>query len=204
MMDWFYLADLAGVAVFAISGTLLAFRKQMDGFGVVVLASVTGVGGGTTRDLILDQPVFWLHDATYFLVILAAAGATIVWLRYKAYLPLNRLQLADALGIAFFAMLGAERALQAEVGPATAIIMGTMTAVFGGMLRDVLAREIPMVLKSELYATACIAGAAVFVLVQQWHPTTAMVLSMLVTLTLRLGALRYHWSLPVFRDSGPS
>ncbi|EGN75218.1 Putative membrane protein [Idiomarina sp. A28L] len=196
----FYIADLMGVAVFAIAGTLLAFRKQMDGFGVVVLASVTAIGGGTTRDLILDVPVFWLHDATYFIVIGAAALGTIIWLRFKAYIPLNRLLIADALGIAFFTVLGTEKALQAGVSPMVAIILGTMTAVFGGLLRDVMARDIPMVLKSELYATTCIAGAIVFVALYDFNQSIAMVAAMLTTLILRFGAIRYHWSLTVFKE----
>ncbi|WP_194757106.1 trimeric intracellular cation channel family protein [Aliidiomarina indica] len=200
MTEWFYIADLAGVAVFAVAGTLLAFRKQMDGFGVVVLASVTAIGGGTTRDLILDVPVFWLHDPTYFLVILLAAMSTIIWLRFKAYIPLNRLLIADALGIAFFTVLGAEKALNTGMSPVIAVIMGTMTAVFGGMLRDVLARDIPLVLKSELYATTCIAGAIIFVVLQPYSANIAMAAAMTTTLALRLGAIRYHWSLTVFKE----
>ncbi|MCH8501938.1 MAG: trimeric intracellular cation channel family protein [Aliidiomarina sp.] len=200
MDTWFYIADLAGVAVFAIAGTLLAFRKQMDGFGVIVLASVTAIGGGTTRDLILDVPVFWLHDPTYFAVIAIAAFSTIIWLRYKAYIPLNRLLIADALGIAFFTVLGTEKALNAGVSPIVAIILGTMTAVFGGMLRDVLARDIPMVLKSELYATTCIAGSLIYVLFNSYSQTLAMLAAMTVTLIFRFGAIRYGWSLTVFKE----
>lgn len=200
MLDWFYLTDLLGVAVFAISGTLLAFRKQMDGFGVVVLASLTAIGGGTTRDLILDAPVFWLHDPTYFAVILIAALGAIIWLRFKAYIPVNRLLYADALGIAFFTVLGAEKALNAGVSSFTAVILGTMTAVFGGMLRDVVAREVPLVLKSELYATTCIAGASLFVLIHPFSPNLAMAVALVTTFSLRIGALRYHWSLPVFSE----
>lgn len=200
MFDWFYLTDLAGVAVFAVSGTLLAFRKQMDGFGVIVLASLTAIGGGTTRDLILDVPVFWLHDATYFVVILLAALTAIIWLRFKAYIPVNRLLFADAIGIAFFTVLGAEKALMAGVGSFVAIILGTMTAVFGGLLRDVVAREIPLVLKSELYATTCIIGATLFVFIYPYSPGFAMFLAILSTFSLRLAALRFRWSLPVFND----
>lgn len=200
MLDWFYITDLLGVAVFAISGTLLAFRKQMDGFGVVVLASLTAIGGGTTRDLILDVPVFWLHDPTYFMVIVGAAFGAIVWLRFKAYIPVNRLLFADALGIAFFTVLGAEKALNAGVSGFTAVILGTMTAVFGGMLRDVVAREVPLVLKSELYATTCLAGATAFVLLHPMSPNLAMAVALVTTFSLRMGALKYHWSLPVFSD----
>src|SRR5690554_5286079 len=199
-MSWFYFADLAGVAVFAVAGTLLAFRKNMDGFGGIVLASVTAIGGGTTRDLILQQPVFSVYDPVYFAVIFGAAVITAIWLRFRAYIPLNQLLYADALGIAFFTVLGAEKALNAGVSPMIAVIMGIMTAVFGGMLRDVLARDIPMVLKSELYATTCIVGGIVFVLLHGWEPRVALVAAMLTTLGLRLCAIRYHWSLPVFRE----
>lgn len=200
MLDWFYVADLLGVAVFAISGTLLAFRKHMDGFGVVVLASLTAIGGGTTRDVILDLPVFWLHDPTYFIVILTAAILTIIWLRFKTHIPMNRLLFADALGIAFFTVLGAERALNAGVSSFTAIILGTMTAVFGGMLRDIVARDVPMVLKSELYATTCIAGACAFVLLYPYNQTLAMIVALIITFSLRLSALRFKWSIPVFKE----
>lgn len=200
MFDWFYIADLFGVAVFALSGTLLAFRKQTDGFGVVVLASLTGIGGGTTRDVILDVPVFWLHDPTYFWVILAASAGGILWLRYKAYMPVNRLLFADALGISFFTVLGAEKALSVGVGGFTAVILGTMTAVFGGLLRDVVAREVPLVLKSELYATTCLIGGSVFVLLHSVNSTLAMIAALITTFVLRIGALKYHWSLTVFKD----
>lgn len=199
-MNWFYFADLAGVAVFAVAGTLLAFRKEMDSFGAVVLASVTAIGGGTTRDLILHQPVFWVYDPIYFAVIIAAAILTIIWLRFKAYIPLNQLLYADALGIAFFTVLGTEKALNLAVSPVIAVLMGTMTAVFGGMLRDVLARDVPMVFKSELYATTCIVGGTVFALLYGWQPQVAIILSILTTLGLRFGAIRYHWTLPVLKE----
>ena len=139
----FYWTDQAGVAVFAVAGTLLAFRKHMDGFGVIILASTTAIGGGTVRDLILGLPVFWAHDPTYIYTILIAALLTIIWLRYKAYIPMTTLQVADAVGLAFFATTGAQKALAAGTA-IIAVIMGTISACFGGMIRDVLARDIPM------------------------------------------------------------
>lgn len=198
-MSWFYFADLAGVAVFAVAGTLLAFRKEMDGFGAIVLASVTAIGGGTTRDLILHQPVFWVYDPVYFAAIFAAIIFTAVWLRFKAYIPLNQLLYADALGLAIFTVIGAEKALQLELSPVIAVIMGTMTAVFGGMLRDVLARDIPMILKKDLYATTTIAGGIVFVLIYPWHEQVALLVSIMTTTCLRFAAIRFQWSLPVLK-----
>jgi uncharacterized membrane protein YeiH len=196
----FYWTDHAGVAVFAIAGTLLAFRKKMDGFGVLVLASATAIGGGTTRDLILGLPVFWTYDPNYLYTIIIAALLTIVWLRFKAYIPMTTLMVADAIGLAFFATMGAEKTLSAGFSPFIAIIMGTISACFGGMLRDVLARDIPMVLKSELYATTCIVGATVYVLLVPYQPLVALAAGMSSTLLMRLGAIKFNWSLTVFRD----
>ena len=200
MEQIFYWTDQAGVAVFAIAGTLLAFRKKMDGFGAIVLASATAIGGGTIRDLILGLPVFWTHDEVYLYTILTAALLTIVWLRFKAYIPMTTLQIADAFGLAFFAAMGAEKTLAAGFSPFIAVIMGTISACFGGMLRDVLARDIPMVLKGELYATTCLVGATVYVLLVPFQPLIALAAGMSATLVMRLGAIKYQWSLTVFRD----
>ena len=200
MEQIFYWTDQAGVAVFAIAGTLLAFRKKMDGFGVIVLASATAIGGGTIRDLILGLPVFWTHDEVYLYTILTAALLTIVWLRFKAYIPMTTLQIADAFGLAFFAAMGTEKTLAAGFSPFIAFIMGTISACFGGMLRDVLARDIPMVLKGELYATTCLVGATVYVLLVPFQPLIALAAGMSATLVMRLGAIKHQWSLTVFRD----
>lgn len=200
MEQIFYWTDQAGVAVFAIAGTLLAFRKKMDGFGVIVLASATAIGGGTIRDLILGLPVFWTHDEVYLYTILTAALLTIVWLRFKAYIPMTTLQIADAFGLAFFAAMGAEKTLTAGFSPFIAVVMGTISACFGGMLRDVLARDVPMVLKGELYATTCLVGATVYVLLVPFQPLIALAAGMSATLVMRLGAIKYQWSLTVFRD----
>jgi len=196
----FYWIDHLGVAVFAISGTLLAFRKNMDGFGVIVLATVTAIGGGTTRDLILDMPVFWVYDPNYLYTVALAALTTILWLRYKAYIHQKTLLLADAVGIGFFTVMGALKALEAGFSPLICIIMGTMTACFGGMLRDVLARDIPMVLKGELYATACLIGGTVFVFIAPYSQLLAILVGGITTVLLRLGALRWQWSLIVFHE----
>ncbi|MEA3588975.1 trimeric intracellular cation channel family protein [Pseudidiomarina sp. 1APP75-27a] len=202
METFFYWFDHLGVGVFAISGTLLAFRKNMDGFGVVVLASVTAIGGGTVRDLILDLPVFWAHDPTYIYTILVAAFGTILWLRLRDYIHQKTLLIADAFGVSFFTVMGAQKALEADYPAVVCVVMGTITACFGGMLRDVLARDIPMVLKSELYATTCIVGASVYVLLAPYTALTALLVGGLVTLLLRLGAIRWQWSLTVFQEHG--
>jgi uncharacterized membrane protein YeiH len=201
MTFFFHWVDLMGVAVFAISGALVAYKKKLDGFGVIVLASVTGIGGGTIRDVILDVPVFWLNDPTYLISILVASSATIFWLNRQRGFPQIVLEIADALGLAFFVVMGVQKALSYGMPDSTAIIMGTITGCFGGMLRDVLARTTPMVLKSELYATTCIFGGLLYTqslnlgLPSSW----AMILGMLGTLMLRGGAIKWGWSLPVFK-----
>ncbi|KZY48426.1 hypothetical protein A3733_33695, partial [Pseudoalteromonas shioyasakiensis] len=164
MTELYHWFDLFGVAVFAVSGTLLAFNKKMDGFGVVVLATVTAIGGGTVRDVILDVPVFWLHDQSYFWAILLSVFVTTRLINKQRSISLNALQVADAFGLAFFAVMGTQKAMLAGMPDTTAIIMGVITACFGGVIRDVLAGNMPMLLKGELYAIACIAGGIVYTL----------------------------------------
>ncbi|MGO4892209.1 trimeric intracellular cation channel family protein [Flavobacterium sp. W21_SRS_FM6] len=201
MITWLHWVDLVGVAVFAVSGTLMAYKKNMDGFGVVVLASVTAIGGGTLRDMILDLPVFWVQDPSFFYAILAAALITIIWLRTKNTFPLGYLLFADAIGLAFFNVMGLQKALTYGASPLIAIALGTMTGVFGGLIRDVICREIPLVLKGELYATACILGGACYMGAMSLNLSPVLCLStgFAITLIFRLGAMKWHWHLPVFQ-----
>ncbi len=197
---YFHWFDLLGIAVFAISGTLAAWRKQMDGFGVIVLATVTAIGGGTLRDLILDSPVIWLSNNSYFLAIFAAAILTILLVRNRLVIPNNTLQIADAIGLAFFVIMGTQKALDHGTSGFVAIMMGTMSGVCGGMIRDVLCREVPMVFRGELYAITCIFGGLVYVQLLGFGVAQmpAMLAGMAALLTLRLAAIRWHLTIPVF------
>jgi uncharacterized membrane protein YeiH len=197
---YFHWFDLLGIAVFAISGTLAAWRKQMDGFGVIVLATVTAIGGGTLRDLILDSPVIWLSNNSYFLAIFVAAGFTILAVRNRMLIPNNTLQIADAIGLAFFVIMGTQKALDHGTSGFVAIMMGTMSGVCGGMIRDVLCREIPMVFRGELYAITCIFGGLVYVQALEFGVAQmpAMLSGMAALLALRLAAIRWHLTIPVF------
>jgi uncharacterized membrane protein YeiH len=201
MTSWLHWVDLLGVAVFAIAGTLMAYKKHMDGFGVIVLASVTAIGGGTLRDMILDLPVFWVQDPSFFYAILAAAFVTIIWLRTRQTFPMRYLLFADAIGLAFFNVMGLQKALSYGASPLIAIALGTMTGVFGGLIRDVICREIPLVLKGELYATTCILGGASYVTALLFGLSVpwCMLMGFSVTLACRLAAMRWHWHLPVFQ-----
>jgi uncharacterized membrane protein YeiH len=197
---YFHWFDLLGIAVFAISGTLAAWRKQMDGFGVIVLATVTAIGGGTLRDLILDSPVIWLSNNSYFLAIFVAAAFTILMVRNRVLIPNNTLQIADAIGLAFFVIMGTQKALDHGTSGFVAIMMGTMSGVCGGMIRDVLCREIPMVFRGELYAITCIFGGLVYVQLLEFGipQMPAMLSGMAALLALRLAAIRWHLTIPVF------
>lgn len=195
-----YWLDLFGTMVFAVSGALAAGRKNLDLFGVLVLAVVTAIGGGTLRDVTLGAtPVFWITDPIY-LWVASIAGLITIYLARHEFLHRRFLPIADALGLATFCVIGAERALSFGVTPAIAVLMGVMTGVFGGMLRDVLCGEVPLVLRRELYATAALLGAGVMVILSMLLPGTALAtwIGLLAALALRLAAIRWNLSLPIF------
>lgn len=201
MQQLFYLADLFGVAVFAITGALIAGRKSMDLFGVLVIAVITALGGGTLRDLILDNhPVSWIRNDTYILVASLAAVGTVLWVRLTRPIHERGLLIADAFGLAVFTVIGTEVALQHNMPYSTAVIMGVVTGVAGGVMRDVICNEIPLIFQKEIYATACIFGSLVFIALRElqtphWLDTGIAMLSVLLT---RLAAIRWRLSLPRF------
>ncbi len=200
LTEGIYALDLFGVAVFAVSGSLAAGRKRMDIFGVLVLALATALGGGTLRDLLLDSgPIFWIDNLTYVLVVVVASILTFVAVRL---VPVPRLALliADALGLAVFTMIGTAVALNATDSGIVAVIMGVMTGVAGGMVRDILSAEVPLVLRREIYATASLCGSLVYILTSYLNLLSVVIiaLSVVATLSIRLAAIRWDLSLPLF------
>jgi len=196
-----YLFTLLGVGVFACSGALAAGRRNLDPIGVAVLAMVTATGGGTIRDVLLDRTVFWIADPTHIVVCLATGAATWVWVRFF-HPPDRALQLADAVGLALFAVTGAQIAEAAQAGAIIIVLMGAITGCAGGLLRDVLSAEVPLVFrKSELYVTACVAGLTGYVLLRQFgfQPDVAGSLSAALILALRLASIRWNITLPTMR-----
>ena len=194
-----YWADLAGVAVFAVSGALAGGRKGLDLLGVFVVAALTAVGGGTTRDLLLDRhPIFWIADPTYLVVIGAAAIATFAWVHVRPP-PRGALLVADALGLALFTMTGARVAESAGLAPIIVVLMATMTGAAGGVLRDVMCAEIPLILHRDIYATAAIAGSALYLAAQALGAdrTWAFGIGMTAVLALRLASVAWGLRLPV-------
>lgn len=197
--------DYLGVAVFAASGVLAAGRKHLDWFGVLVIATVTAVGGGTLRDLLIDRQVFWLTSTAYLWVILAATLATMLVVRIRE-IPLRALLIADALGLALFAVSGARIAEVAGYGGIVVVILGTMTGVAGGVLRDLLIAEIPLLLKSgEVYATAAIAGIVSYLLLQiaGIDRVTAGYAGMAVIVILRFFAIFTGLRVPALKIGDP-
>ena len=201
-MPIFYLAGLVGVAVFAVSGALTAGRKHFDWLGVVVIAFVTAVGGGTIRDLLLDQnPIFWIRDPTNIYVVLAAAAGTLVYVRFGKP-PLKLLLIADALGLALFSISGAQIAEAQNLSPVVVVIMGTITGAVGGVVRDIFCGEIPILFRpAELYATTAIAGIMVYLALKQFDVAvgTAALAGMATIASFRIAAIVWQIRLPVFR-----
>jgi uncharacterized membrane protein YeiH len=196
------LLDYAGVAVFAATGALAASRKQLDIIGFLFLAAVTGTGGGTLSDVLLGHlPVFWVANPAYMLV--CAAIGVIVF--FTAHLVESRYRLLlwlDAVGLASYAAMGAAKGLAATGSPVIAIIMGVLTATFGGILRDLLAGEPSVLLRPEIYVTAALAGAAVFTLATLAGASTlvAAALAFSAAFLVRGGALRFGWTFPAYRS----
>ena len=198
--------ETVGVAVFALSGALVAARKGMDPFGFVLLATVTGIGGGTLRDLLIGAgPVFWIGDPPDVLVCILVAAATFSLgpRRIGIFDGGKRgraLLWADALGLALFAVIGTGKALAAGVPALSAVALGTITATFGGIIRDLLAGTTPLVLRQEIYVTAAALGAAVMVglIKLGFEPFNCASAGFAAAFTLRALALLRGWSLPAF------
>lgn len=197
--------DWLGIIVFAMTGALVASRNQMDAVGFVMLGTVTGIGGGTIRDLLLDiHPILWIDQPAYLL--LCAAVSLVAF--FTAHLLQSRhrwILWLDAIGLALFAATGAERAISVSAHPVVAVVMGIITACFGGIIRDVLSRERSIIFSHEIYFTAALVAAATYVAANAVGLPRELALSAGIVLgfTLRGGGLLFNWSLPRYRPRGP-
>lgn len=195
--------DLGGTFVFALSGAMVGIRSRLDVFGVLVLAFAAGNAGGITRDLVIGAvPPAAVSDWRYFVVSSVAGAITFVWYPLTERYSRNVLWL-DAIGLAFFATAGAQKALLHGINPLMAALLGMLTGIGGGMLRDVLVSGIPSVLRSDLYALAALAGASVVVSAHLLHvaPPVAAVVGGILCFALRFMAIRHGWHLPSARPS---
>ncbi len=197
-MNLILLFDYIGTFVFAISGTLMAAEKRLDIFGAAVIGFVTAVGGGTLRDMMLGvMPVTWIRSVDYFYIILAGVAITILF-QNRVLRMRSTLFLFDTIGIGVFTLIGLEKALALGIEPPIAVIMGLSTAVVGGVIRDTLCNEVPLIFHKEIYATACIAGAILYFVLKHYQlpnmvTESATVVSIIV---IRILAVRYGWSIP--------
>ncbi len=198
MNDLVYIIDLLGSLVFAISGASTAAEKKFDLFGAGVIAFVTAVGGGTIRDVLIgSQPVGWMKDINYLIVIGAAVGLT-YFFRIKILRLRRTLFLFDSIGLGLFTVLGLQKTLAFELSPVVAIIMGTVSAVFGGVIRDIITNEVPLILRKEIYATACIAGGGFYLMMSEIvdNQYLNITLSIGLIILIRILAVIKKWSLP--------
>ncbi|WP_321345989.1 trimeric intracellular cation channel family protein [uncultured Draconibacterium sp.] len=195
LLLWF---DYIGTFVFAISGTLTAADKRLDFFGATVIGFVTAIGGGTMRDLLLgDTPVAWMQTNNYFWMIIAAVVVTIIFRKHVMKLK-RTLFLFDTIGIATFTLLGLKKALLFNIDPSMAVLMGLSSAVVGGVIRDILCNEVPLIFHREIYATACIAGALVYLLLSHLGVSELICETATVTsiIAIRILAIRFNIALP--------
>lgn len=194
-MDVIYFLDLFGVLVFAISGVLTAVEKKFDLVGSVVIGFVTALGGGTIRDLLIGEtPVGWMKDLNYLSMLVPAL---LLCFFFRGYIMKLRksLFLFDTLGIGVFTILGMQKTLEAGLHPIIAVMMGVVSAVFGGVTRDVLTNEVPLIFRKEIYATACVAGAVVFGVLEyfipsQWYNVVPAILTVFI---IRYFSVKYGW-----------
>ena len=195
---FYFLMDLLGTVAFAISGVLVAMDKRLDLFGVFIIAFVTAVGGGTLRDLLIgNTPVAWMLESTYIITIIGTVILAIIFREKLRYLR-KSLFFFDTLGIGLYTMVGIEKGLNVNLLPVMCIILGTITASFGGVIRDILCNEIPVIFRKEIYATACVVGGLSYFLLRKLPLGDEYVYlaSFLIVIGIRLVAVKYKIALP--------
>lgn len=194
----FHLLDLIGTMAFAISGALTAMNKKLDPFGVFIIAFVTAVGGGTLRDIMIGRtPVGWMLDLNYVYIIVIGFILAILF-RKKFDRLRTSLLLFDTIGLGVFTLIGLEKGMNIGLHPLICISLGTMTACFGGVIRDILCSEIPVVFRKEIYATICIFGGIVFFMLRKLNLDNDILYlaTSLIIISLRLMAVKFKWYLP--------
>ena len=201
-MDVIYVIDILGTFAFAISGALVASKKDFDLFGVIILAFVTAVGGGMLRDVLINaHPINWIGDLNYIKTIAVAVVFTFLFKRRIE--PLRKtFFLFDTIGISVFTLLGLQKGLSYDLPSVVAIIMGMVSAVFGGVIRDVLTREVPLIFKKEIYASACLAGGLVYLLLKKLNvdENFSFIFSAAIIIIIRTLSVIYKLELPKIKD----
>ena len=197
-MEVIYVLDILGTFAFAISGALVALDKKFDIFGVIIIAFVTAVGGGMLRDVLINaQPINWIGDLNYLYIIFSAVLFTFLFKSKIAYLS-KTMFLFDTIGISVFTLLGLQKGLSYDLHPIIAIIMGMISAVFGGVLWDVLTAKIPLIFEKEVYASACLAGGISYLILNYFKvdENINFIISAIVIASIRAVAVKFHLELP--------
>ena len=196
-----YLLDMVGVIACAIAGTLLAQHKGFDIAGCILVSMVNAIGGGTLRDMALDRhPLFWMTDLNYVIVI--TITSLILQIFFHLYHKIDKaLKFFDAIGLAAFSVIGFKVALAQDVSPVIAVMMGVWTAIIGGLLRDIICNEIPLLLQREIYITASIAGSVTYLALDYWgvDAVTNEFMMLFIIFAVRMLALKFDWHLPSIR-----
>jgi len=199
----FYTIDILGTIAFAISGVLVAMHKKMDPFGILIIAFVTAIGGGTLRDILIGQtPVGWMTNMTFTYVILASSVFAVVFRNKINYLRTS-LFLFDTIGIGLYTVVGVEKGISAGLHPIICIALGTISACFGGVIRDILCNEIPVIFRKEIYATACIFGGLTYFLIRKLpiDNNFVFIIAGVVVILIRVIAVKFKISLPsLYKD----
>lgn len=198
-----FMIEVLGTIAFAMSGSFAAMQKRLDPFGVIIIAFITSVGGGTVRDLLLDVPVFWMHDLRMCSIILITSIVSMIFKSLEKNFQVT-LFIFDSFGLGLFTIIGVQKGLTAELHPLICIVLGTITGCFGGIIRDILLNRIPLIFRKEIYATACIIGGAVFLLLVKYSNlsyTFVQVFTILLIVAIRSLAVKYHWQMPKFYDT---
>ena len=194
----FYLFDIFGTIAFAISGVLIAMNKRMDPFGILIIAFVTAVGGGTLRDILIGEtPVSWMKDMNYTYAVLGSAVFAVIFKSKINYLRTS-LFLFDTIGIGLYTVVGVEKGINAELHPIICVALGTISACFGGVIRDILCNEIPVIFRKEIYATACILGGFSYFALRQL-PIDENIIFMTagaIVIAIRILAVKFKIALP--------
>jgi uncharacterized membrane protein YeiH len=201
-MELVYILDILGTFAFAISGALVASDKKFDLFGVIIIAFVTAVGGGMLRDVLIDaHPINWIGDLNYLYTIFIAVIFTFLFKSKIAHLS-KTMFLFDTIGISVFTLLGLQKGLTFNLHPIIALIMGMISAVFGGVLRDVLTNKIPLIFEKEIYASACLAGGITYLTLNCFKisENIIFVISTAVIVIIRVISVRFHLQLPKIKD----
>lgn len=199
-MTLFYFLDIIGIIAFAISGSLVAMRKKMDPFGVFIIAFATAVGGGTLRDVLIGaQPVFWMKNTDTIYFIAASYFFAIIFRKKLKYLN-KSLFLFDSIGLGLYTIMGTEIGLNANFHPIVIISIATMSASFGGVIRDILSNEIPVIFRKEIYATTCVLGSITFLILHNLNVNDAIIYisTTFLIIAIRLVAVKFKLSLPTF------